>query len=610
MEYMAGVDIGNASTETAVGVIRDNCSVDIIASGIVNTTGIKGTRQNVHGVFASLKQALDNAGLAVEQLGYISINEAAPVIGDVAMETITETIITESTMIGHNPHTPGGLGLGCGVTIHIKDLDKAESGTDYVVVVDEGILFEQAAELINLAVSKDVSVKAAIVQRDDGVLINNRLKEQIPIVDEVRMIEKVPIAMLAAVEVAVPGRTLEVLSNPFGIATVFSLDSEETAYVVPIARALIGNRSAVVIRTPAGDVTTRRIPAGELHISGRSRTTSVDVDAGAEAVMKAVEEASPMSDVKGEPGTNAGGMLERVRQVLADLTDRNAEEIKIQDLLAVDTFNPQKVIGGIAEEFSMENAVGLAAMVKSDKLQMDLIARELTKQLKVPVDVGGVEADMAIRGALTTPGVRKPLAILDMGAGSTDASIITAKDSLRSVHLAGAGNMVTLLIKTELGLDSTDIAEDIKKNPLARVESMFHIRHEDGTVQFYKEALPPQVFARTVILKEGDLVPIPLDAPIEKIRTVRRDAKSKVFVTNAIRALKMVTLTGNIREIEFVVLVGGSALDFEIPQLLTEALSRYGIVAGRGNIRGVEGPRNAVATGLVLNYLKRGAKNG
>ena len=610
MEYMAGVDIGNASTETAVGVIRDNGSVDIIASGIVNTTGIKGTRQNVHGVFASLKQALDNAGLAVEQLGYISINEAAPVIGDVAMETITETIITESTMIGHNPHTPGGLGLGCGVTIHIKDLDKAESGTDYVVVVDEGILFEQAAELINLAVSKDVSVKAAIVRRDDGVLIHNRLKEQIPIVDEVRMIEKVPIAMLAAVEVAVPGRTLEVLSNPFGIATVFSLDSEETAYVVPIARALIGNRSAVVIRTPAGDVTTRRIPAGELHISGRSRTTSVDVDAGAEAVMKAVEEASPMSDVKGEPGTNAGGMLERVRQVLADLTDRNAEEIKIQDLLAVDTFNPQKVIGGIAEEFSMENAVGLAAMVKSDKLQMDLIARELTKQLKVPVDVGGVEADMAIGGALTTPGVRKPLAILDMGAGSTDASIITAKDSLRSVHLAGAGNMVTLLIKTELGLDSTDIAEDIKKNPLARVESMFHIRHEDGTVQFYKEALPPQVFARTVILKEGDLVPIPIDAPIEKIRTVRRDAKSKVFVTNAIRALKMVTLTGNIREIEFVVLVGGSALDFEIPQLLTEALSRYGIVAGRGNIRGVEGPRNAVATGLVLNYLKRGAKNG
>lgn len=51
---------------------------------------------------------------------------------------------------------------------------------------------------------------------------------------------------------------------------------------------------------------------------------------------------------------------------------------------------------------------------------------------------------------------------------------------------------------------------------------------------------------------------------------------------------------------EFVVLVGGSALDFEVPQLVTDALSQYGVVAGRGNIRGTEGPRNAVATGLVL----------
>jgi hypothetical protein len=49
----------------------------------------------------------------------------------------------------------------------------------------------------------------------------------------------------------------------------------------------------------------------------------------------------------------------------------------------------------------------------------------------------------------------------------------------------------------------------------------------------------------------------------------------------------------------FVVLVGGSSLDFEIPQMITDALSHYGVVAGQGNIRGTEGPRNAVATGLV-----------
>ncbi|MGL5650740.1 MAG: diol dehydratase reactivase ATPase-like domain-containing protein, partial [Paraclostridium sp.] len=60
--------------------------------------------------------------------------------------------------------------------------------------------------------------------------------------------------------------------------------------------------------------------------------------------------------------------------------------------------------------------------------------------------------------------------------------------------------------------------------------------------------------------------------------------------------------------IEFVVLVGGSSLDFEVPQLVTNSLSQYGVVAGRGNIRGTEGPRNAVATGLVLAFNGNGEK--
>lgn len=78
--------------------------------------------------------------------------------------------------------------------------------------------------------------------------------------------------------------------------------------------------------------------------------------------------------------------------------------------------------------------------------------------------------------------------------------------------------------------------------------------------------------------------------------------KKRVFVTNALRALKYVSPTGNIRDIPFVVIVGGSALDFEIPQLVTDELAHFNLVAGRGNVRGVEGPRNAVATGLILRY--------
>ena len=245
-------------------------------------------------------------------------------------------------------------------------------------------------------------------------------------------------------------------------------------------------------------------------------------------------------------------------------------------------------------------------MVKGDRLQMEMIAEELTDRLKVPVSVGGVEADMAIRGALTTPGTAKPLAILDMGAGSTDASIINREGKIKSIHLAGAGNMVTLLIKSELGIEEFEIAEDIKKYPLAKVESLFHIRHEDGTVQFFERPLDPSVFAKVVLIKEGKLVPLDGLNSLEKIKLVRNSAKKKVFVTNAIRALQKVSPTKNVRDIEFVVLVGGSALDFEVPQLVTDALSQYKVVAGRANIRGCEGPRNAVATGLVLASTEKG----
>lgn len=161
--------------------------------------------------------------------------------------------------------------------------------------------------------------------------------------------------------------------------------------------------------------------------------------------------------------------------------------------------------------------------------------------------------------------------------------------------------MVSLLIQSELGLDDFELAEDIKKYPLALVESLFHIRHEDGTAQFFDQPLDTSVFAKVVLVKEdGELVPLEGVESMEKVRQVRMEAKRKVFVTNAVRSLSKVSPTGNPRDIQFVVMVGGSALDFEIPNMVTDALSEYEIVAGRGNIRGCEGPRNAVATGLAM----------
>ncbi|EGF4539164.1 propanediol dehydratase reactivase alpha subunit PduG [Salmonella enterica subsp. enterica serovar Eastbourne] len=604
MRYIAGIDIGNSSTEVALATLNEAGALTITHSALAETTGIKGTLRNVFGIQEALALVAKRAGINVSDISLIRINEATPVIGDVAMETITETIITESTMIGHNPKTPGGVGLGVGITITPEELLTRPADSSYILVVSSAFDFADIANVINASMRAGYQITGVILQRDDGVLVSNRLEKSLPIVDEVLYIDHIPLGMLAAIEVAVPGKVIETLSNPYGIATVFNLNADETKNIVPMARALIGNRSAVVVKTPSGDVKARTIPAGNLELQAQGRTVRVDVAAGAEAIMKAVDGCGKLDNVTGEAGTNIGGMLEHVRQTMAELTNKPSSEIFIQDLLAVDTSVPVSVTGGLAGEFSLEQAVGIASMVKSDRLQMAMIAREIEQKLNIDVQIGGAEAEAAILGALTTPGTTRPLAILDLGAGSTDASIINPKGEIIATHLAGAGDMVTMIIARELGLEDRYLAEEIKKYPLAKVESLFHLRHEDGSVQFFPTPLPPAVFARVCVVKPDELVPLPGDLALEKVRAIRRSAKERVFVTNALRALRQVSPTGNIRDIPFVVLVGGSSLDFEVPQLVTDALAHYRLVAGRGNIRGSEGPRNAVATGLILSWHK------
>jgi diol dehydratase reactivase alpha subunit len=608
---VVGVDIGNSTTEASAAAIEPDGSVRFLGAALTATTGIKGTPKNVDGVADAVTRALSAAGLTRDELDVVLLNEATPVISGLAMETITETIITESTMIGHDPRTPGGRGLGVGTTVALDELSATDSGTEVIVVVPRGVDFEAAAGLINTATRRGVRVSGAILGNDDAVLVVNRLDTRIPVIDEVSRIDAVPLGMLAAVEVAGPGQSIRTLSNAYGLATIFSLDAAATKVVSPVARALTGNRSAVVVRTPAGDVADRAIPAGSLELTGERRKATVDVARGAVEIMAAVERVSPLADVVGESGTNTGGMIANVRQSMADLSQHAAADVRIQDLLAVDTFVPQEVRGGVAGEVALENAVALAAMVRTKESGMRAVADAVRERLhdggavNVGVEVGGVEAEMAVLGALTTPGTDQPLVVLDLGGGSTDAALIEADGTIDAVHLAGAGDLVTKLIDAELGLDNLELAEDIKRYPLGKAESFFHVRLENGTVQFFEKALPTTAFARVVALAEHAMTPIPTRHSLDRIRAVRRTAKERVFVVNALRALRAIAPGGDLRQIDFVVLLGGCALDFEIPELIADALAPYGIVCGTGNVRGTEGPRNAVASGLVAAHAQR-----
>ncbi len=601
MKLIAGVDIGNSTTEVCIGAIEDNGRFRFLSSASRMTTGTKGTLPNVHGIKAALTEAMERIHEPVERLALIRLNEAAPVIGDTAMETITETIITESSMIGHNPSTPAGAGEAVGRLIFLENLWKGEAGVAYIVAVSNRFSYEEAAARLNQFLP-ELDIRGLILQADEAVLVENRLNRKMPIVDEVKHITRIPEGKLAAIEVALPGTSVRMLSNPYGIATLLGLDAQETKAITPIAKSLVGKRSAVVIRTPHGNMRENILPAGEIHLKGE-KDLQVNIDAGADVIMEAVAQAGEIQDITGQDNTNVGNMLKRIKNGMAEVAGSKGDEIRITDILAVDTLAPVEISGSLAGETCMEKAVGIAAMVKTQHLPMQQIADRLEEELHVKASVAGVEAVMASLGAMTTPGTRLPLVILDMGGGSTDAAVLEPDGSVRTTHQAGAGELVSMLIQTELGLGSRVTAEQIKKYPMGKVESLFHMRLENGAMQFFPESIDPRYFGHVVLLAPGEMLKIEEDIPMERILEVRQDAKKKVFVRNAIRALRTIAPGNDLKNIPNVVLVGGSAEDFEIPEMLMAALSEYRIVCGRGNIRGTEGPRNAVATGLLMSYL-------
>lgn len=601
MRLIAGVDIGNSTTEVCIGAVGDDGAFRFLASASRMTTGTKGTLPNVLGIKAALLEAMDKIRQPLGALDFVRLNEAAPVIGDTAMETITETIITESSMIGHNPSTPAGAGEAVGELIFLENIWKGKPGVAYIVAASNKFSYEEVAARLNQHIP-ELDVRGLILQADEAVLVENRLNKKIPIVDEVRHLSRIPEGKPAAIEVALPGTSIRMLSNPYGIATLLKLNADETKAVTPIAKSLVGKRSAVVIHTPHGNIRENVLPAGEITFHG-SRDLPVNIDAGADEIMEALAAAGEIRDIDGEPDTNVGNMLTRIKTSMADVAKAHGSDIRITDILAVDTLAPVEISGSLAGETCMEKAVGIAAMVKTQHLPMQQIAERLEQELHVKAVVAGVEAVMASLGAMTTPGTRLPLAILDMGGGSTDAALLNEDGRVATTHQAGAGELVSMLIQTELGLHSRVTAEQIKKYPLGKVESLFHMRLENGAMQFFEESIDPRYYGHVVLLAPGEMLKVEEDIPMERIQEVRRDAKRKVFVRNAIRALKTVAPDNDLRKIPNVVLVGGSAEDFEIPEMLMEALSEYRIVCGRGNIRGVEGPRNAVATGLLLSYL-------
>ena len=325
MSYIAGVDIGNSTTEVCVGEVTDRGNVTFLTSASCPTTGTKGTIENVYSVKNALKLAMSRIGRETSDIDLVRLNEAAPVIGDTAMETLTETVITDSSMIGHNPSTPAGAGQAVGEILLIENISRAVSGTAYILAASSEHSYEEVAAVVNQ--HNEIDIVGIILQADEAVLVENRIHKEIPIIDEVRRIDRLPDGVPAAIEVALPGQTIRMLSNPYGIATLLRLTADETRTITPIAKSLIGKRSAVVLKTPGGNIHENVLPAGEIYFYGDKNVT-ISLDEGAEKIMAAAEDAGDIRDISGQPDTNVGNMLSRIRTGMSELDKSDEADIR------------------------------------------------------------------------------------------------------------------------------------------------------------------------------------------------------------------------------------------------------------------------------------------
>jgi hypothetical protein len=72
----------------------------------------------------------------------------------------------------------------------IVSIATSKRDTPYILIIEKSFDFDDVARQINQFVASGYLITAAIMQSDDGVLVNNRLDKKIPIVDEVSYIDK------------------------------------------------------------------------------------------------------------------------------------------------------------------------------------------------------------------------------------------------------------------------------------------------------------------------------------------------------------------------------------------------------------------------------------
>lgn len=237
MTLVAGIDIGNATTEVVLARLVDGVLTPVLADQ-APTRGVKGSALSLAAAAALVRRMCERVG-EVPARGAVA--PLTPVRTEVVRGTSAGADTGRLTVVPVEGRTVvrGGAAVGRGVWL--ADLDGSTGPV--VAVVPAGTGYAETAAALNASPAEIVAVALA---DDEAVLVGNRLRRRVPVLDQVPA-DRLVGAALVAVETAPPGGALARLVDPLWLTAELGLAEGDRADCATVVSQLNGRSAGLVL---------------------------------------------------------------------------------------------------------------------------------------------------------------------------------------------------------------------------------------------------------------------------------------------------------------------------------------------------------------------------
>ena len=561
MSLVAGVDIGNATTEIVIADTDASPPRPVIWDRGA-TKGPKGSAEAALRAARMLTRLERRLGASCEQA---VLTPQSPVLTH-RIDLPAAVIDTGSlTLVAIGSPTPAGMGVGVGQPVDISappSSTSAEQGP-LVLVARDALGYRATVLQVPRWLAAGHVIAGLLLAGDEARLVGSRLSDVIP---GVPIIDSVDAELafrcdLIAIEVAAPGQHVRALGDPIWLSDSLLSGVGVHDHARAMTSVTRGHRSAAIGRLREG-----RPPHVPADAAPFMRWSDGSVSGFDEA----------RSRLRTLPAGSVDGY-----------TVPPSGEVAVDDLWVVG-LDAIEAMPGLRSGSIRELRLVMAALATEPR-NVDH-AGAFADAWHGPVALRSSEAQAARLGALTTPGARADALIVDLGGGTID--VVSSHGP--AITAAGSGDLLTEAVAHALSI-SSGAAEWAKRGPASRIESPQLITDESGDRRFLDHPAPHGTVGWLVAPGPSGPLPFSRELSVAEWRLIRLTLKQMVLADNLRRVREH---SGKGAEPSDVIVVGGPAGDDEILEILTgsEPASAF----GRANVAGVLGHRWAVAYGLVL----------